>query len=1644
MKKLFYLSLFLFMANIVIGQTVNPNLRFTVDIKRKSIFVETPDQYFSFDTIRSYPLSGAILTSLHSGVWTAENLGIIPGTTNWLARLSAACNRLYVKEIRFTSDSSRIFQYTGKLNAMGVVFSFENGCFLRGAGSADTLINVRLKASGRDKIIDNIRLADGVYSENGEYSIMWNGVHPDSSSTANMNKIKRWQDFGKHRADRSTYTAFRFQQGEFWLRRTGAPGSMIVPSSYTAWLAAPNYGTTLKLDTAAGALINFSRFFTLGNGVRNVEIGGFVFDGSNKYKYYDSLPIHSGGVFPDGQNAFIFTSSSDSANPVRSIYIHDCIFENSIGDGLVISKNSVNITVDRCKVGGNLRQGIGYGGGFVNGVWVSHIERIRNKTYVAIREGGHDLHAEPADPLYDINISHCNVNTMAMGAVFSGSIDDVTTTDSSSTVSFNFCADMSITKSKFAGPLQMTPATRANIRVLNNSLASLRITTVSGYTGKRGSMVFAQNVIQPKDSVIGISGNNVDSVTLENNHVFSRYAPAIQMANMRSYRIVGNEATVWGTGNYENIVLYNSTASTYGNGVGFINDNYGYGPYRFLSISNRSDIIGPNNQGSAPTPLYLSGAKIFPYRDGSGRQVLSTTTFPNYHTWKKGDIINVLDGDFGDPTSFVIASDGALVSGYWSGASTYYINNYVRDTATIAGVFTTRYFRSKSSGGQAEKPMDDSDNTFWEQVATTEATYWSNGPNGMLISGNGIPEGLIDAKRGVIYINKSGDTCSTAYVKTTEGGNTGWRSLSCGGFSSAVGADSLTVVRIVNNLPDATIVNLGTGAALGVQIDSLQFGLRSIDGAAYETDTSIVLADAQPLSLIGMRDDGTLGGDSGVFRLNTAAGVLESVTGRLNFYVSDSRQTPFQRVGMYADKTNRRFYIKSDQNGGASSAPIYIESGGTTVTGFRIGATDNAFISSNITTNHNAFTWHRVGGNLTTSTAGTPTIFMVGDTIRQSGTSGYRQFSIRPIRYSEGSGSKSLMWVGYGGAADTAHLIVSNSGELYLRSTPLAASKSAFSHIWVDNGDGWLKRISKDSVGGLVASAPGSATSLLSNLGAIKRIYGGSGSGDTLINLYQGNAGGFVYVDPVSGILTSDTSKVSVGTATKRLMFNSDWGLRLFGTPSKSTNFEDFSISWSNGMPWLETSNNGTGVKRPIGMRGNAGGTLIVGHDTTGADSYVQVSANNPAGTNKTILSVTGDQISNAGTRQKYLGIFMNDYQTGNAGLDGLHISYYDSSTTTGVVYPISYVKSQFKNGEGIQTPKFRVDSSGAIFSAAPVSIESFTYVLVDDGSGWMRRVHKDSLYSGGGGGGIGSGTVNSGLANRLAYYTADGTTVDDLAAITANRALVSNSNGLPVASSTTSTQIGYISTLTGDVQTQLNGKQSTLVSGTSIKTVEGNDLLGAGNVDLQKSDVGLSNVDNTSDATKNSATATLTNKTISGSNNTLSNIPQSAVSALLDSLTALRNRITALQANVTISYAVWQDGDSLRFDFGGADTALYMPQTQYGIYNPSFPALTQVTSVSIDSVGYSRIGSSVQVWGGGTLSTTGSGSCEMEMTLPITTTFPASLNHVGGGGNCVLSGGGANLYITPVPGTNRVKISFQSTGASPGFISFKFGYTDY
>lgn len=142
--------------------------------------------------------------------------------------------------------------------------------------------------------------------------------------------------------------------------------------------------------------------------------------------------------------------------------------------------------------------------------------------------------------------------------------------------------------------------------------------------------------------------------------------------------------------------------------------------------------------------------------------------------------------------------------------------------------------------------------------------------------------------------------------------------------------------------------------------------------------------------------------------------------------------------------------------------------------------------------------------------------------------------------------------------------------------------------------------------------------------------------------------------------------------------------------------------------------------------------------------------------------------------------------------------------------------------------------------------------------------------FAASGGGGGGSGTVNSGTQYRLAYYATTGTAVSQLAAITADRVLISNANGLPTHSTVTATTLGYLDA-TSSIQTQINAKISaSSTDSLSNKTINltSNTLTGT----LAQFNVALSDADFLSQA----GTETVTNKTIDASLNTISNITTS------------------------------------------------------------------------------------------------------------------------------------------------------------------------
>ena len=134
------------------------------------------------------------------------------------------------------------------------------------------------------------------------------------------------------------------------------------------------------------------------------------------------------------------------------------------------------------------------------------------------------------------------------------------------------------------------------------------------------------------------------------------------------------------------------------------------------------------------------------------------------------------------------------------------------------------------------------------------------------------------------------------------------------------------------------------------------------------------------------------------------------------------------------------------------------------------------------------------------------------------------------------------------------------------------------------------------------------------------------------------------------------------------------------------------------------------------------------------------------------------------------------------------------------------------------------------------------------------------------------STATQTALNGKQATITGAATTITDNN-LTANRALISNSNGKVEVSSVTSTELGYLDGVTSNIQTQLNNKLS------SAPVTSVNNKTGA--VTLAKGDVGLGNVDNTSDANK-----------------PISNATQAALNDKQDALTGMQGQVVGFDEN--------------------------------------------------------------------------------------------------------------------------------------------------
>lgn len=155
-------------------------------------------------------------------------------------------------------------------------------------------------------------------------------------------------------------------------------------------------------------------------------------------------------------------------------------------------------------------------------------------------------------------------------------------------------------------------------------------------------------------------------------------------------------------------------------------------------------------------------------------------------------------------------------------------------------------------------------------------------------------------------------------------------------------------------------------------------------------------------------------------------------------------------------------------------------------------------------------------------------------------------------------------------------------------------------------------------------------------------------------------------------------------------------------------------------------------------------------------------------------------------------------------------------------------------------------------------------------------------------------GTNSSTALNNNRVMKSSGGAVVEAAAITASRALISDANGIPTHSATTSTELGYVSGVTSAIQTQLDAKLA-LAGGTMV-----GDLTLAGDPNSALKAATKQYVDSVAaglDVKPSVVCATTANITLSGEQ-TLDGVLTSASRVLV------KNQSTASQNGIYVSAA--------------------------------------------------------------------------------------------------------------------------------------------
>lgn len=441
-------------------------------------------------------------------------------------------------------------------------------------------------------------------------------------------------------------------------------------------------------------------------------------------------------------------------------------------------------------------------------------------------------------------------------------------------------------------------------------------------------------------------------------------------------------------------------------------------------------------------------------------------------------------------------------------------------------------------------------------------------------------------------------------------------------------------------------------------------------------------------------------------------------------------------------------------------------------------------------------------------------------------------------------------------------------------------------------------------------------------------------------------------------------SNFQLNCSDSALLVGNNDGVRVYGTNNKDITIRDGYMQNVRHGVWLDCSDtatviSGVTIKRFTGYALNTDATS----NSAPNDWHVGLNVTNNTARNSTgsaylLFKISGGTFTGNGTAN--VSNYLFNYQP---DLDSVikfnAVGNYNATGSTCINY-------------GNTSNRPLQSSSGALTGLMYYNTDSSFYQVWQGGS-WV------AVKQGAGGG--------SGITALTGDVTASGS--GSVAATIASGAVTNTKVGTGIDAakladgSVSNTEFQYINSLTSNVQTQLSGKQATLVSGTNIKTVDGQSLVGSGDVDVSVA----------KNADRDSIIVTV------GSNRYA--VKDSVGSAgMTNPMTTSQDIIVGGSSGTPTRLAKGTDGQALEM-YGGSVGWRTKITVDTGSYVPTVDTTgSQIASWTPNRAYWRRIGDQVHVWGSFII-TTGSastGAYYFTTDIPVAATFNDNVSLSGHG----------------------------------------------